>query len=103
MKLSKLYKKNEDFAVSNLPLFYFMVLTRKFWPLKPYLKLYYRLRLGKKLDLKKPQLFTEKLNWLKVYDRNPDYWRYADKYEVKKLVTEKLGGGIFDSTVGRLG
>ena len=100
MKLSKLFKKNEDFAVSNLPFFYFMVATRRLWPLKTYLKLYYKLRLGMDLNLENPQLFTEKLNWLKVYDRRPYYWRYADKYEVKKLVTEKLGGAYLIPIIG---
>ena len=86
-------KNQGDFAVSNYPLFSFLVHTGRFWPLKAYLKLYYKLRTGKELDLKNPKSFTEKLNWLKVYDRNPNYWKIVDKYEVKKIVTEKLGGG----------
>lgn len=86
-----LKSKNPDFALSNVPLYYFLWITKRFWPIKPYLKLYYKLRMGLKLDLDNPQLFTEKLNWLKVYDRNPEYWRYVDKYEVKKYVEEKLG------------
>lgn len=93
-------KNQSDFAVSNYPLFSFLVHTGRLWPLKAYLKLYYKLRTGKKLDLNNPKSFTEKLNWLKVYDRNPEYWKIVDKYEVKKIVSEKLGGAFVIPALG---
>lgn len=43
------------------------------------------------LNLDNPQTFTEKLNWLKLYDRNPLYHNLVDKYEVKQWVTDKIG------------
>jgi hypothetical protein len=60
-------------------------------PDKPYIKLLYRLKMKKKLNLKKPTTFNEKLQWLKLYDRNPLYTKLVDKYEVKKYVADKIG------------
>lgn len=44
------------------------------------------------LNLDNPQTFTEKLNWLKLHDRNPLYHKLVDKYEVKQWVAERIGG-----------
>lgn len=43
------------------------------------------------LDLDKPRTFNEKLQWLKIYDRNPLYTKLVDKYLVKDWVKEKIG------------
>lgn len=71
---------------------------------KLYLKLKYRLTMGKKLNLKSPQTFNEKLQWLKLYDRNPEYTKMVDKYEVRKYIAETIGEeylipliGVWDS------
>lgn len=53
-------------------------------------KLFYA-RMGKKLDLKNPKTFNEKLQWLKLYNRNPEYTVMVDKYHVKRYVAEKIG------------
>ena len=37
-------------------------------------------------DLKNPKTFNEKLQWLKLYNRKPEYTRMVDKYEVKQYV-----------------
>ena len=47
--------------------------------------------MGNKLDLKHPRTFNEKLQWLKLYDRNPLYTTLVDKYRVKQYVAEKIG------------
>ncbi|MBD3921515.1 glycosyl transferase [Paenibacillus sp. PR3] len=47
--------------------------------------------MGKKLNLNDPQTFNEKLQWLKLYDRNPLYTRLVDKYEVRKYIAETIG------------
>ena len=60
-------------------------------PDKLYLKLLYRVRMNQKLDLKNPKTFDEKLNWLKLYDRCPEYTMMADKYEVREYIKEKIG------------
>lgn len=56
-----------------------------------WIKLKYRYCFGRKIDLNNPQSFNEKLNWLKLKDRNPRYTLMADKYEAKKIVSELIG------------
>lgn len=43
-------------------------------------------KMGYNLDLESPKTFNEKLQWLKLYNRKPEYTQMVDKYEVKKLV-----------------
>ena len=56
-----------------------------------FVRLQYRAMMGKKLRLNPPIDFNEKLQWLKLHYRNPLYVIGADKYEVRKLVTERIG------------
>lgn len=56
-----------------------------------YLKFCYFLRIGKKLNLDNPKTFNEKLQWLKINDRNPRYINMVDKYEVKKYIETTIG------------
>lgn len=56
-----------------------------------YLKWRYRFIFDKKLNLDNPKGFNEKINWLKIYNRNPLYPRLVDKAEVKKIVAERIG------------
>lgn len=60
-------------------------------PDKLYIKMMYQVKLGCKCNLKKPETFNEKLNWLKLYDRRDIYTKMADKYEVRAYVKEMLG------------
>ncbi len=60
-------------------------------PDKLFLKCWYRCLTGQKLNLKNPQTFNEKLNWLKLYDRKPEYTLLADKLAVKNYITKTLG------------
>ncbi len=73
-------------------------------PDKAYLKYMYKAHFGKKLDLKDPKAFNEKLNWLKLYNRDPEQIKLVDKYEVKKYIADTIGEeyviptlGIYDS------
>ncbi len=73
-------------------------------PDKVFLAAKYRLEMEKKLNLKNPQTFNEKLQWLKLHDRNPEYTKMADKYEVRKHIEKKIGEeylipllGVWDS------
>ena len=50
------------------------------------IKLQYRMKTGRKLNLKNPQRFTEKLQWYKLYYRDPLMAQCADKFEVRKYV-----------------
>ena len=58
-----------------------------------FLKRLFRLKMGKELDLENPKTYCEKLQWLKLYDRNPEYTRMVDKIEAKRFVTERAGEG----------
>lgn len=63
----------------------------KFLSDEQWVRLMYRIRIGKKLNLENPQTFNEKVLWLKLYGRNPAYTNYVDKYEVKKIVADLVG------------
>lgn len=54
----------------------------------------------KKLNLKAPETYTEKLQWLKLYDRRPEYVKMVDKYEVKKYVADIIGEEYIIPTLG---
>ena len=65
-----------------------------------YIRLVYRLRMGRKLNLENPKTFTEKLQWLKLNDHNPEYTAVADKIAMRGFVEGKIGPG---HTAGILG
>lgn len=56
-----------------------------------YIKLRYRFQVGKRLELQHPHSFQEKLQWLKLYDHNPEYTRLVDKVLVKDYVASLIG------------
>ncbi|WP_270209156.1 MULTISPECIES: ATP-grasp fold amidoligase family protein [Dorea] len=56
-----------------------------------YLKLLYRAELGKKLNLESPKSFNEKMQWLKINDRNPEYIQWVDKISVKSMIEKTIG------------
>ena len=66
-------------------------------PDKIYLKIFFRSRLGYKLNLKHPKTFNEKIQWLKLYDRNPLYSKLSDKYEVRDFVARTIGAKYLKS------
>lgn len=69
-------------------------------PDKEYLERLYLAKLKKRLDLDNPTTFNEKLQWLKLYDRNREYCMMVDKYEVKQYVSEKLSPSVVIPTIG---
>ena len=56
-----------------------------------YLRVLYFHIFKKTLNLKYPKTFNEKLQWLKLYDRNPIYTKMVDKYEVRKYIKNIIG------------
>ena len=69
-----------------------------------YLKVLYRVIMGRKLNLRNPKEYNEKLQWLKLNDRKPEYATMVDKYEVREYIEDLLGDkylipclGIYDS------
>ena len=65
-----------------------------------YLKLLFRQSVGYPLDLENPRTFNEKLQWLKLHDRNPLYTKLVDKAEVKPWVAERIGWEHVVPTLG---
>ncbi len=65
-----------------------------------YLKLTYKINFGKRLNLENPTSFNEKLQWLKLYDKNEKYINMVDKILVKNYVSDKLGKNIIIPTLG---
>ena len=69
-----------------------------------YIRLKYFYNFKKFPNLKNPKTFNEKLQWLKLHDRNPEYTKMVDKYEVRKYIADKVGEeylipllGVWDS------
>lgn len=65
-----------------------------------HLKIRFKLKMGRRLDLENPQTFNEKLQWLKLYDRKPIYTTMVDKYAVKQYVAEQIGEEYIIPTLG---
>lgn len=70
-------------------------------PDKIYLEIMYKIRLNSKLNLKNPKTFNEKMQWIKLYDRNPLYTILVDKYEVREYVKSKIGDEYLIPLIGK--
>ena len=74
-----------------------------FYPNMPddeYLKKAWKTKMGTELNLDAPQTFNEKLQWLKLYDRKPEYTTMVDKYAVKQYVADIIGEEHIIPTLG---
>lgn len=60
-------------------------------PDKIFLKAAFLARFGRKLDLNNPKTFNEKMQWMKLYNRKPEYTMMVDKYKVRNYIAEQLG------------
>lgn len=69
-------------------------------PDKWYLSLRYRFNMGRWIDWSNPSAFTEKIQWLKIYNRKPEYTTLVDKYAVKKYVANIIGKEYIIPTLG---
>lgn len=69
-------------------------------PDEKYLKRLYKKKMHKELNLDNPKTYNEKLQWLKLYDRNPLYSNLVDKFEVKKYVASIIGEKYIIPTLG---
>ncbi|WP_311516625.1 ATP-grasp fold amidoligase family protein [uncultured Anaerococcus sp.] len=56
-----------------------------------FIKLLFKALMGYKLPIEDPKTFNEKLQWLKLYDRKPEYTVMVDKYKVRDYIAEKIG------------
>lgn len=69
-------------------------------PDKTMLSIQYKAHFNKKLNLKAPKTFNEKLQWLKLYNRDTEQIRLVDKYEVKKYIADTIGEEYVIPTLG---
>ena len=69
-------------------------------PDEEYLVKLFKAKLGYNLNLKNPATFNEKIQWLKLYDRNPIYTSMVDKYEAKNYVGKIIGFDHIINTIG---
>lgn len=60
------------------------------------LQLLFFLKLGYRLDLKNPKTFNEKLQWIKLYDRDDNKPECVDKYTVREFVKERNCGELLN-------
>lgn len=65
-----------------------------------YLKRLFKAKLGVDLNLSDPKTFNEKIQWLKLFDRKPEYTAIVDKYAVKKWVAGRIGEEYIIPTLG---
>lgn len=65
-----------------------------------YIKIKYKFSMGYWPDLKNPKTFNEKLQWLKLHDRNPLYTTLVDKYAVRQYIADKIGEEYLIPLVG---
>ena len=56
-----------------------------------FVKILFRLRMGYKLNLDNPKTFNEKLQWLKLYNRKPEYNQLVEKVGAKEYVANIIG------------
>ena len=65
-----------------------------------FLRMIYYIKFHKPLNLKNPQTFNEKLQWLKLNDHRPEYIMMVDKYKVKSYVADIIGNKYVIPTLG---
>ncbi len=89
----KIFKKFKWFIKNPFRIILYLPYQRLFhWMSdKNYLKMMYYVTIGKKLSFQSPQTFNEKIQWLKLYDRNPIYTDLVDKYEVRRYIAKVIG------------
>lgn len=101
-KFFKSIKKNIEMDHPKLLIYLLMVQRKRIAPVcdwtqeelsKGVMECYKR-HMGYAFDINKPVLFTEKLQWYKVFYRRPDMERITDKYLFKLYINERLGEGF---------
>ena len=65
-----------------------------------FVKKKWELMYGRDINLDNPQTLCEKLQWLKLYYRKPEFTGMVDKYEAKQVVSKKLGTEYVIPTLG---
>ena len=84
------YIRNPKLVIKGFYNHYFKIMGR-FWSDEQYIQKLYHYKNGVWLDLKSPRTFNEKLNWLKLNYHDPFLHKMVDKYEVKSIISERIG------------
>lgn len=71
-----------------------------FVPDKQMIQLQWRIKMGYKLNLQNPERFTEKLQWYKLYYRDPLMKQCVDKHDVREYVKRCGLGSILNEEIG---
>lgn len=79
---------------------FFLIRIAPIFSDRTYLKMLFRVRMGYKLNLDNPQTFNEKLQWLKLYNRKPEYTKMVDKVSAKEYVAGIIGEEYIIPTLG---
>ena len=94
------YKK----VIKNRELRLKLISFLSFVPDELYIKIVYKIKTGKRLNLKNPQTFNEKLNWLKLHGKREEYTDLADKLKAREYISKTLSPdylfpllGVWDS------
>lgn len=88
--LKNLIKKNENIEYFlKIGYFKFHAFFENLIPTETFLKMQYLTRTGSRLNLDEPVSFNEKVQWLKVYYRNPILKKCVDKWAVRDYVESK--------------
>lgn len=74
--------------------------SNKMLPDKLYLSVLFRLTMGYWINWRTPKTFSEKLQWLKLYNRKPEYTQMVDKFAVKEYVAKLIGKEYVIPTLG---
>ena len=102
MKILKKINKGIEYCVNNDFRFLVNAGRGKYNSMsdEEYIKKMFKAKLGYELNLENPKTFNEKLQWLKINDRNDMYTTLVDKYAVKKYVSDILGEEYIIPTLG---
>lgn len=65
-----------------------------------YIKIAYKILMKKPLNLDNPKTYSEKLQWIKLNDRRPEYTMLVDKYAVKEYISKTIGDQYVIPTLG---
>lgn len=69
---------------------------------RKFLEMMYKNQTGRELDLENPQRFTEKLQWLKLYNHNPLTSQCADKFLVRDYIESKGYGDLLNELLAHV-
>ena len=93
MTIRHLFNRAIKYAFDSDYRFLFNVEKGKYDSLsdEEFLRRIFKARMGYDLDLNNPQTFNEKIQYLKLHNRKPQYTMMVDKYEVRKYISELIG------------